>query len=438
MGAIFGVMGSVSGAELDEMGRRLVHRGEHVTWHQVANCVYLGQVAAKRLSPFFDSRFAMAIDAADALVPDAYDRVLHSFRRSQDARDLDQSLRMPFALAAWDAADQQLWLCRDFLGLKPLHYCVLPSGGIAFATEYKALLAIDEIPARPDLEAIRSLQMFKAMPVGRTMLAGIWPVPPGTVLRLSPNGMQSLDTMPRIRLAVSPMSEGQAVDQLRQRLENATAPLVAGRKRIGIALSGGIDSMSVAFLARKCAPEEELVGFTTGESPDDPEVRRAALVMASLGGQHEPMVVANEELLSKLPMAVWHLENPIGRSETFQYLSLARKAREHGFDSLLTGMGADLLFGGMPRHKVLWLAERMPLLSKDLLGFFESTQTGEPSSRPLARLMTALYYRGAVPRAPAVMNCDTASAPELIAAAGPEFINRGLMLDGPEPTSRPR
>jgi asparagine synthase (glutamine-hydrolysing) len=279
--------------------------------------------------------------------------------------------------------------------------------------------------------------MYKAMPSGRTLLADVAPVPPGSVVHFRRDGSIALqDRMQDVRLAVDPMTEEQACAQLRQKLEEATHPLVAGRSRIGIALSGGIDSMSAAFLARRCAPDAELVGFTAGECPEDPEVRRASKVMASLNGKHEPLIVENSELMSQLPIAVWHLENPIGRSETFQYMALARRARERGFDYLLTGMGADLLFGGMPRHKVLWMAEVMPLLRKDLLAFFESTQTGEPSKRPIARLMTSLYYRGGLPPAPSVVNCNRSYEPELLAEPGPEFINRCLMLDGQEPTSR--
>ena len=164
-------------------------------------------------------------------------------------------------------------------------------------------------------------------------------------MRISREGTRTYDRMPEVRLAVQPMTEAQAAEKLRVELEKATAPLVEGRDRVGLALSGGIDSMSVAFLARKCAPQAELVGFTAGHSADDPEVCRAAEVMACLGGDHRPLVVSHEELSSKLPLAVWHLENPIGRSETFQYLAIAKAARDQGFDSLLTGMGADLLFG---------------------------------------------------------------------------------------------
>ena len=437
MSAVFGVIGAVTAPELDEMGRRLAHRGGHATWSEVAPQVYLGQVATSTQPPRLERHYAIVIDAPEGLFAGSTQRVADALLHSPAAEDLDERLSFPFTLAAWNDADQELLLARDFLGLKPLHLCRLPSGGIAFATEYKALLAIHEVPARPDLDALRCLQMYKAMPSGKTLLADVSPVPPGSVLRVRRDGsVAGDDRMPDIRLVVDPMTEEQACEQLRRVLERATTPLVAGRSRIGLALSGGIDSMSTAFLARKCAPNAEIVAFTAGEHTHDPEIQRAAHVMECLQGKHEPLVVESAELLSRLPIAVWHLENPIGRSETFQYLSIAKLARERRFDCLLTGMGADLLFGGMPRHKVLWMAEVLPFIRKDLLAFFESTQTGEHSARPLARLMTMLYYRGELPPAPAVINCRRAFEPELVADPGYEFINRCLMLDGQEPTSR--
>lgn len=437
MSAVFGLVGSVTPAELDEMGQRLAHRGSHATWRRVAEGVYLGQVSGVSCTPNARSNLSMVIDAPESLVSGSYDRILDVFSRSARAADLDHALRMPFTLAAWDDSTQTLLLARDFLGLKPLHYCRLPNGGVAFATEYKALLAIREVPARADLDAIRCLQMYKAMPAGKTLLADIYPVPPGCVLHIGRDGrVRASDTMPEVRLAVEPMSEAQACEKLRHKLSDATTPLVAGRSRIGIALSGGIDSMSVAYLARQCAPSADLVAFTAGEGPDDPEVQRAATVMSLLKGHHEAIIVPNDELVANLPLAVWHMENPIGRSETFQFFALAKLARQRGFDSLLSGMGADLLFAGMPRHKVLWMAEAMPFLRQDLLAFFEATQTGDNSRRPLARLMTALYYRGGLPAAPTVLNCERMYEPEVIAEPGSEFLNRCLMLDGQEPTSR--
>ncbi len=437
MGAIFGVVGAVSPSHLDEMGRRLAHRGAAATWSEVAKGVYLGQVAETRRAPQSEKSLSFVIDASHSLEHGSYERVCETFLRERHARNLDRSLTTPFTLAAWDDATHTLLLGRDFLGLKPLHFCRLPGGGIAFATEYKALLAIDDVPARADLNAVRCLQIYKAVPTGRSLLEDVAPVPPGCILHLDREGrVLHKDDMSEVQLAVRPMTEDEACRAIRRRLLQATTPLVEGRSRIGIALSGGIDSVSVACLARKCAPKAELVAFTAGESPEDPEVHRAATVASFLGARHETIVVSTDELLTTLPLAIWHLENPIGRSETFQFFTLAKLARRRGFDYLLSGMGADLLFGGMPRHKVLWLAEAMPMLRTDLLAFFEATQTGEIPQRWLARLITGLYYGGRLPDTPTVFNATQKFVPDLIAPPGPEFLNRCLMLDGQEPTSR--
>lgn len=436
MSAIFGVVGAATPAELMEMSRRLGHRGPQSAWHEVAPGVFLGQLSPSGRAITCARELAIVVDGSHALDYGSPDCVADSFAASRDACDLDR-LKTPFTLAAWDERMQCLWLARDFLGLKPLHYCRLPGGGVAFATEYKALLALHAVPAVADLDALQFMQIYKAVPPGKTLLRGIEPVPPGCVMQLDRSGeVQLIDHMPPIALDVRPISEAAACTELLQRLRAATAPMVAGRSSIGLALSGGIDSLSTAFLARSCAPQAEFTAFTAGHGPDDPEVVTARRAMEHLKGAHQMLVVSNEELSAQLPLAVWHLENPIGRSETFQFLSVGRMARKAGFDFLLSGMGADLLFGGMPRHKVLWMAEAMPFLAQDLLAFFSATQTGRLPDRPLARAMMRLYYRGRLPEVPSVFDAQFTTDPDLIAEPGPEFINRCLMLDGQEPTSR--
>jgi asparagine synthase (glutamine-hydrolysing) len=434
MSAIFGVVGAASPSELDEMGRRLAHRGGHSRWSEIHPGIYFGLVGPEDSTPASSHGMTSIVDAS---FEEHRSRVRVALRASDPTVTLQAEPNMPFACAAYAHDTQTVLLARDYFGLKPLHFCRLASGGFAFATEYKALLAINEVEAVPDIEALEHLQIYKAVPAGRTLLKGVFPVPPGSVLYLDAQGeMRRAQRMREIDLQVHPMSEQMACKRLREKLLEATSRLVGNRSRIAIALSGGIDSLSVAAMARHVAPEAELIGITAGECPEDPEVHRAAHAMSHLKGQHETVFVSNEELIAKLPLAVWHLENPIGRSETFQYFAIAKRARELGVDSLLTGMGADLLFGGMPRHKVLWMAEAFPQLSTSLLAFFMSTQTGQKPSSWLARGFMKLYYRGDLMAPPHVLNAPTCEVPELVAAPGPEFLNRCLMLDGQEPTSR--
>lgn len=433
MTAVYGVVGAVTPAELDEMGRRLSHRGAHASWCEVAPNVHLGCAAREPSTLVQHGPWHSIVDGPSG--EDAA-RIREAFAHCADSLDIGELTPYPFALAAWDARSQSLLLGRDFFGIKPLHYCRLPSGGIAFATEYKALLALEEVTAEADLDSVAYLQICKAVPPGRTLLRGISPIPPGCLMRFDRSGNPlEIHRMPEVRVDVRPMNEERAVAMLRKALLEATERLVRGKSRIAIAMSGGIDSLAVASMARHCAPSAELLAFTVAAHAADPEVDRAAEVVARLRGRHESIDVSNEELVAKLPLAVWHLENPIGRTETFQFFALAKRAREHGVDSLLSGMGADLLFAGMPRHKVLWMAECVPWLREDLLQFYAATQTGEPARRWLARCMTKLYFRAELPRPPSVSGAAPPDI-ELIASWGPEFLNRCLILDGQEPTSR--
>jgi asparagine synthase (glutamine-hydrolysing) len=436
MGAIFGAVGSVSPEELQEMGRRLAHRGPVATWHEVAPRVYLGHAGKESGQIHSHGGLSAVIDlstAASHSISEA--EAFETFVRN-GLSGLER-LHAAVAIAAWDDRTQTLLLARDFVGQKPLHYCGLPGGGAAFATEYKALLAIDALPAEPDLDALQYLQCYKRTPRGRTLLARVYPAAPGAITRIDANGEPiSREDMRPLSVRVQPITEAAARDELARRVVAAIRPLTAGRNRIGISLSGGIDSMSVAFACRDCAPNAELVGFTAGSGADDPEIRTASLVMERLGGRHVPVVVTAEPLVQLLPDAVWHFESPVGRTETVQALAIARAARDQGFDWLMTGMGSDNLFAGMPKHKVLWLSQLLPPIRKDLHEFYALTQSGRPPQRPLAKLMDALYFRGAVPPVPRVR--EATFVPELptFPDAGPEFLNHTLVVDAHDNISR--
>jgi asparagine synthase (glutamine-hydrolysing) len=436
MGAIFGAIGRVSAAELREMGARLAHRGPVAGWDEVAPHVFLGWVALHEGRVHTRDAWSAVIDLSRAATQGVTeDEVFDTFLKNGISGL--QSLSGAVAIAAWNDQTQTLVLARDFVGQKPLHYCALPGGGAAFATEYKALLAIDAVPATVDLDALQYLQCYKTTPPHRTLLQGVLSAPPGAVTHLTADGqLKSTEEMRPLRVNVRPVSETQARDELARRMVSAIRRVTTGRSRIGISLSGGIDSMSVAFACRDCAPQAELAGFTAGYGEDDPEIRTAALVMERLGGRHVPVIVTAEPLADLLPEAVWHFESPVGRTETVQALVTARAARADGFDCLMTGMGSDGLFAGMPKHKLLWLSQLLPPLRKDLQEFYALTQSGRAPQRPLAKLMNMLYFRGAIPPVPRIRAASFVPELPYFPAAGPEFLNYTMVKDAHETLSR--
>ena len=418
------------------MAERLAHRGPVAVWKEVAPTVFLGRTGREPGRIYAKGGLSAVIDLSDAAPKGlTEDEVFDTFVRN-GLSGLER-LQGGVAIAAWDDHSQTLILARDFVGLKPLHYCSLPRGGMGFATEYKSLLALNDLPAEADLDALQYLQCYKTTPPGRTLLARVHPAAPGAVTRLSHDGeVVSEDEMRPLRVNVQPVAEHVARDELAQRMVDAIRRVASGRPRIGISLSGGIDSMSVAFACRECAPNAELVGYTAGSDADDPEIRNAALVMERLGGRHVPVIVTAEPLADLLPEAVWHFESPVGRTETVQALVIARAAREDGFEWLMTGMGSDGLFAGMPKHKLLWLSQLIPPLRKDLQEFYALTQSGRPPQRPMAKLMDLLYFRGAVPPVPRIREASFIPDMPYFGSAGPEFLNHTMVKDAHETLSR--
>lgn len=431
MTGIFGAIGEIAPPELDEMGARLAHRGARARWWRVADGVHLGQVsdAEPRLSSI--GCISGVVDRLTTLGAMLDDReILQAYIRG-GIDGLDQSA-LSFAFAAWNSETQTLLLGRDLAGLRPLFFTRLDRGaGIAFASEYKGLLAIAAVTPRADLDAIQYLQVFKlAPPESATLLENVVALPPGTVRHFDRDGRElTTEAMRPIALRVDLTSEADAVIQLREHLVAATARLVGNRERIALALSGGIDSLGLAHLCRKVAPDAEIAGFTFTQGKDDPETPIAAMAMRELGGSLHTIASSPQDLEQELPTAVWHLEDPIGRSESYLFFAVAKAARQQGFHALLSGMGADALFAGMPRYKVLWLADLLPWLRGDLLEFFDTTQSGRRSRRPLARVLSRWYYRRSAPPSIPQVRGTHDPEPEKHVAPGPEYLNRALLVD---------
>ena len=109
--------------------------------------------------------------------------LLTELARSRGTRRA-RALAGPFALAWWRSRERTLLLARDRIGYGPLHFTIDRAGRFVFASEYKALLALDTVDARPNRDAIQVLQSTKWTKPGETCLAGIYPVAPGAVLEI--------------------------------------------------------------------------------------------------------------------------------------------------------------------------------------------------------------------------------------------------------------
>lgn len=442
MGAIFGAVGEATHETIGRMHERLRHRGTQCEIVDPARGVMLAAAGrARARSVASDSRFSLAVDGwvrpkDGAAVPGrndpAAETLLECYRIF--GASLIEHVDGDFAFALWDRLTHTLFLGRDLLGVKPLFWTVYEDGRIAFASEYKALMALPGFDASVDRDALERIQGAKYLPMDGTVLfRSVHSVGPGTVLAIDPRGeprQVAHASAPPLEVSREPLDR--LLERIAGAFESAVARRMESAGRVGVALSGGIDSIGVAFACRRHLGDAGLHTYTAGSGAQDPEVRTAALVSARLRADHHVVEVTPRHLAELLPLVIWHLEAPIARTETLQFYQLGRVAAGD-VDTMFTGAAADALYAGMPNYKLLRLYELLPPLRRALHEFHSLTQTGFAPEHPLSRLLCAVYFRRMLPPVPrirgATFHAPLTDLPPVTGEFLNEYLHRELQQD---------
>jgi asparagine synthase (glutamine-hydrolysing) len=414
MTAIYGVVGDANRAELEAMGGRLAHRGTFGAHWSPAPGVWLGMQSRELhelatdgqllFDGALDNRWSLATRrSARALRADlgtGSDALLLTSLLENEGPDALALLAGPFAVAWWRARERTLLLARDRIGYGPLHFTVDRAGRFLFASEYKALLALDTVGARPNRDAIQVLQSSKWTKPGETCLVGIHPVAPGTMLEVD-LGRLTMRRYWHIPVAVKHADEERHAAELREVFLDTLHWQTRPYARVGVSMSGGLDSAVVAAGTRHVIGDKPLHTFTAGYGPDDREIVNAAGVAETLGTQHHEVVLRPQDLPTLLPDMVWHLEEPIGREDIAYLYVAAREAARH-VDVILAGFGFDGLFAGLPRHRLVDLANKVPLARGPLEQFYDFTFRSIEPTTAAGRALKYAYFRGTDYPAPRV------------------------------------
>ncbi len=271
-------------------------------------------------------------------------------------------LRGMFAFAVWDSRDRTLFLARDRTGEKPL--CYASSGGsFLFASELKGLLAM--LPGAPDLDpaAVDAYLHYQYVPEPATPLRGVLKLPAGHCMTLAPG--RPPEPEPYWRPEDEPPVHGDPAALVRAELEHAVELTLRSDVPVGLALSGGVDSGSLAALAAARAPGT-LHAFSVGYPgrPHHDERDRARALAARLGLKYHSAELDTRDMRAFFPRLVRIMDDPIADIAAFGHYSVMRLAADHGVKVLFTGLGGDELFWGYPwvgraarltRRKGRWL-----------------------------------------------------------------------------------
>jgi len=255
-----------------------------------------------------------------------------------------------YAFAIVDLRKGQLLLARDRFGEKPLYWSRSTGGGIAFASEMKALLPLPGLDRSLDVAAVAQFLALGYIPAPRTQLNGVRKLEAGEAIVFSQDNKISTIHYWHPEFPAPnghrPPSQEEAVSEVRRRFRQAVRLRLRSDVPVGAFLSGGIDSTLVASTVRDLMPGTAFSTFCA--SFDDEQLNEAPYarqVAQHLGSEHHEVHFSSADMLEVFDALIEHYDEPFGDVSMFPTFAVCRAARQH-CKVMLSGDGGDECFGG--------------------------------------------------------------------------------------------
>ncbi len=404
-----GIAGVVSASPveatlLDDMARRLAHRGPDGQGRHVAGNVGLLHTRLAIIDleggaqPLYNEDRSLALVANGEIynyreLRAELETLGHRFATHSDCETilhgyeawgigcLDR-LQGMFAFALHDTRRGELILARDRLGIKPLYYA-RDSRGLAFASEIKALLPwLGKPQVNPDGLAQFLQSNFTCAPT--TLLQGVEKLPPGHVARIDPRTLQLDLHAYWSPLQITPLDVGldEALDRFDTLMQDVMDIHMRADVPLGLFLSGGVDSsLLAALLAQRV--NEPLRTFSVGfpGSSVHNELDAAQRVAEQFHTRHSVFEVSADDMLNCLPRSVWAADDLTADYANLPVSMLAEHAGAE-LKVVFSGEGGDEVFAGYGRYRAPWIRRALAALRAPGSGGFRSKGifTGTPST----------------------------------------------------------
>jgi asparagine synthase (glutamine-hydrolysing) len=386
MCGIVGFVGDGDRSVLKRMADILIHRGPDAEGYfiEAATQVHLGH---RRLSILDHQGGAQPMWTADEQIGVVFNGEIYNFAELRDELtrcghrfDSDHSdtevllygyrewgpafvnrLNGMWAFCLYDKRERNLFLSRDRFGKKPLYY-TLQNGIFAFSSELNALLAHPQLRFSISEIALQKYFAYGHIPAPASLYREAAKLPPGHSMVFDLQSQRSRTWQYwDLLLEPSPLGSLRQQEQLAEELSGLIDRAVRRRMvsdvPIGVFLSGGIDSSSIAAAAASELPSGALKTFSIGfDDPTYDETPFAASVADLLATSHSSQSLSIDRAIGLLPEIYGRLDEPMGDSSLLPTYLLAKHTREH-VTVALGGDGADELFGGYAPFKALKWAQ---------------------------------------------------------------------------------
>ena len=294
-----------------------------------------------------------------------------------------------FAFAVLDQTTGSLFLARDHFGIKPLHY-IRRKDGVVFASELKALVNAFGTELRMMPRALVASMLYYWVPDQMCSVEGVEKLQPGTCAEFRPDGTCRIE---RYWDVVEEANAAQEADyDLREVIEASVKAHLVADVPVSSFLSGGLDSSIVTVLAKRANPQIDAYTITFRAEdhrleamPDDALYARK---IAQRHGIELHEIEIKPDVVELLPRMVDILDEPTGDPAAINTLLMSDAARAAGVKVLLSGMGADELFGGYRKHVACLLAGRY----RQLPAYVHRSATGVVDRLPVTAAGRGLRY----------------------------------------------
>lgn len=266
----------------------------------------------------------------------------------EHGKDFVRHLVGQFAIALWDRRRERLLLIRDRAGIRPLFYTTV-AGRLYFASEVKSLFTQDIIPRRLDPVALGEVFTFWSTLEPHSLFEGIESLPPGHMLDIEQGHVRSSRywdwEFPPGKIHTRRSVEEWA-EELRELMIDSVRLRLRSDVPVGAYLSGGLDSSVITSLIHNYT-DTALRTFSIGfEDEEFDESSFQKELVSYLDTDHTHVTCTRKDIGSIFPRVIWHAESTILRTAPAPLMLLSQHVRESGYKVVLTGEGADEVFGG--------------------------------------------------------------------------------------------
>jgi asparagine synthase (glutamine-hydrolysing) len=357
---------------LHSMCERMIHRGPDSEGLMVSTGVALGM---RRLAiidlvtgeqPTFNADKSVAVILNGEIynyreLRHDLEKRGHSFRSQSDtevlphlyeeyADEMVQHLNGMFAFALWDSKRRRLLLARDRFGEKPLYWCVFDNT-LLFASEPKVLLAHPAVKSSLNLTALRQYLSFDYVPAPLTIYQGINKLPAAHTLTLEDGKIETRSYWClSYETKQPPPTEAEAAEHLRELLADSVRMRLVSDVPLGVLLSGGVDSSTIAALAVRASSEAvKTFSISFAESSFDESLYARAVAKFLGTDHHEERLSADLAANLVGEIGSW-MDEPFSDPSLVPTYLLSRFTRKH-VTVALGGDGGDELFAGYPMYR---------------------------------------------------------------------------------------